>query len=92
MSIFEIIMLLCFGAAWPASIAKLLMTKSSGGKSKFFLYIIIVGYIAGILHKFYYNMDAVVYLYLLNILMASIDLGLVIKYEKMEKSKNIGSL
>jgi hypothetical protein len=85
MSIFEIIMLLCFGAAWPVSIRKLWVTKSSGGKSKLFLSVIIIGYIAGILHKIYYNMDGVIYLYLLNIMMVSIDLILVIKNQKSEE-------
>ncbi len=85
MSIFEIIMLVCFGAAWPVSIYKLWKTKSSGGKSKLFLSIIILGYLAGILNKIYYNMDAVLWLYVINTIMVSTDLCLVIKNQRLER-------
>jgi hypothetical protein len=66
MSIFELIMLLCFGAAWPVSIYKSLKAKSIEGKSVLFLYIILTGYIAGITHKILYSNDFIVYLYILN--------------------------
>jgi hypothetical protein len=84
--IFEAIMLICFGFAWPMSIYKLLKTKSSKGKSLYFLGIIIIGYIAGIIHELIqgYNsnghVDYVTYLYLINIIMVSTDLYLSIKY------------
>jgi hypothetical protein len=45
--IFEIIMLICFGAAWPLSIYKLLKTKNSGGKSLGFTGVLLMGYLAG---------------------------------------------
>ena len=64
MSIYEILMLVCFGAAWPFSIYKSYKTKSSQGKSASFLVIILIGYAAGILNKFYNNFDNVVYLML----------------------------
>jgi len=40
--IFEIIMLVCFGAAWPLSIYKLLKTKNSGGKSLGFTGVLLI--------------------------------------------------
>lgn len=86
MSIFEIIMLLCFGAAWPFSIAKSLKTSKTGGKSFAFLLIVIVGYIAGILNKILYKPDAVVWLYTLNASMVSIDALLWLRNRKREKS------
>ena len=73
MSIFEITMLLCFGAAWPFSIYKSYTSHSVAGKSLLFLLIVFTGYIAGILHKIFYNMDYVVYLYLLNMVMVGVD-------------------
>jgi len=85
MSIFEIIMLLCFGAAWPVSIIKSIRTKSTGGKSLFFLIIVIVGYLSGIVHKVLYKPDFVVWLYVLNAAMVSCDAALWIKNRRMEK-------
>ncbi|TGE36357.1 hypothetical protein E4K67_20740 [Desulfosporosinus fructosivorans] len=74
MSIFEIIMLICFGAAWPLSIYKSYTSRSIKGKSVSFLIVILIGYVAGILNKIFNQYDAVVYLYLLNFIMVLIDL------------------
>lgn len=82
MSIFEIIMLLCFGAAWPFSIYKSYQSGSAEGKSLFFLMIVLIGYISGILHKVFYNFDFVVYLYLLNMLMVAIDIFLFMRNKR----------
>jgi hypothetical protein len=71
---FEIVMLVCFGAAWPVSIYKSLKTRQVAGKSLPFLVIILVGYMAGILHKILFRFDLVIYLYALNALMVSIDI------------------
>jgi hypothetical protein len=80
MSIFEIGMLVCFGASWPLSSWKMLQTKRSEGKSLLFLFVIIAGYICGILHKMFYNYDAVIWLYGFNLLTVLFDLSLTIKY------------
>lgn len=74
MSPLEIIMLLCFGAAWPFSIWKSYVSRSNKGKSILFLAVIFIGYIAGALHKLFYAYDAVIYLYALNGLMVAIDM------------------
>ena len=86
MSIFEIIMLLCFGAAWPFSIYRSWISGTTGGKSVFFLLIIIVGYTAGIANKLFYRFDNVVYLYSLNFAMVSIDTALWFRNKKREKN------
>jgi len=74
MSIFEIIMLVCFGAAWPFSIYLSYRCKTHEGKSLLFLYVILIGYVAGILHKIFYYYDAVIFLYVLNGLMVAADI------------------
>lgn len=74
MSIFEIIMLICFGAAWPLSIYKSYTSRTTEGKSVSFLIIILIGYVSGILYKIFNQYDAVVYLYLLNFIMVLTDL------------------
>lgn len=81
---FELIMLLCFGFAWPASIAKSLKSKSTKGKSLSFLVIILIGYAAGIIHKIKYSPDFVIYAYILNFTMVSTDLLLYFRNKKLE--------
>ena len=77
-------MLICFGAAWPLSIYKSYKSKSTQGKSASFLVVILIGYAAGILNKFYYNFDNVVYLYALNMVMVALDLVLYVKNERLK--------
>ncbi len=76
MSIFEIGMLVGFGFAWPFSIYRSYTSRQNGGKSVLFLWVILFGYVCGILHKIFYNFDLVIYLYILNSLMVSVDLVL----------------
>ncbi|MBD3243619.1 MAG: hypothetical protein GF331_23720 [Chitinivibrionales bacterium] len=76
MSPFEITMLVCFGAAWPFSIWKSYTSRRNSGKSVWFLIVVFVGYVAGVIHKVLYNPDPVVYLYALNGIMVATDIGL----------------
>jgi hypothetical protein len=75
MSVFEIIMLICFGAAWPFSIAKAYRSRANSGKSLIFLALILIGYVSGTAHKLLYKPDGVVYLYMLNGLMVAVDIA-----------------
>ncbi|MEG1973171.1 MAG: hypothetical protein RR315_08410, partial [Oscillospiraceae bacterium] len=63
--IFEILMLVSFGAAWPASIYRSYKAKTAKGKSLAFLLIIEFGYICGIINKLINSPDYVMYLYAL---------------------------
>jgi len=74
LSIFEIIMLVCFGAAWPFSIYRSYKSQSNTGKSIVFLYVVLTGYVAGIFHKVFYNFDSVIYLYALNGALVTADI------------------
>jgi hypothetical protein len=74
MSIFEAVMLICFGVAWPVSIYKSWTSRTCAGKSVIFLYIVLIGYAAGITHKLLYSRDWVIALYVLNSLMVLIDI------------------
>ncbi len=85
MSIFEIGMLVCFGFAWPTAIYKSIKSKSIEGKSLLFIYIVIVGYLFGILHKFIYNFDFVVILYIINLVMVFTDLLLYYRNKKLTR-------
>ena len=75
MSPFEILMLVCFGAAWPFSIVKAYRSRENGGKSLLFLIIVFMGYVSGTVHKLCYKPDSVVYLYILNGLMVAVDIA-----------------
>ena len=90
MSIFEILMLVCFGAAWPFSIARSYRSRATGGKSLPFLYIVLVGYVAGILHKIFFSYDLVIFLYGLNGLMVATDIGLYYRNRRLEHQTRTG--
>ena len=79
MSVFEIMMLVCFGLAWPFSIYKSWRTREVGSKSFIFLLALLLGYIAGILHKIFFDMDGVIVLYFLNGLMVLADMTLYLR-------------
>jgi len=76
MSVFEILMLLCFGGAWPVSLWKSWTSRTNSGKSVAFLFVVVAGYVAGIVHKLLNSPDAVTFLYGLNLLMVSADIVL----------------
>ncbi len=43
-------MIFCFGLAWPVSVYKSYVSRSTKGKSVFFLFIVLFGYVAGMIH------------------------------------------
>lgn len=85
MSVYEILMLVCFGAAWPFSILKSWRSRSTKGKSLLFLSVILVGYVMGILNKILVRYDGVVWLYALNGLMVSMDTAIWFRNRAIER-------
>jgi hypothetical protein len=77
---YEIIMLVCFGFSWPFSIHRTWKSRSSKGKSPYFLWLIILGYMAGIMHKYLNSLDIVIFVYIANLLMVSFDLVLCYRF------------
>ncbi|ADL12532.1 hypothetical protein [Acetohalobium arabaticum] len=88
MSIFEAIMLLCFGAAWPASIYRSYVSRDNSGKSLWFMVIVLIGYISGVTHKLIYSYDLVIYLYILNGLMVSADILLYYRNSRLTEESD----
>ena len=86
MKIFEILMLLCFGAAWPFSIYRSFTSRKNAGKSVIFLFIVLAGYIFGTLHKILNSMDSVIYLYILNGLMVAVDIAIYYRNYRLQRS------
>ena len=81
-NVFEVIMLICFGIAWPFSICEMLKTKKSQGKSIHFSIAIFMGYIAGIFFQYFSARNYVLFLYMLNAFMVAFDVALTIKYRR----------
>ncbi|OHD74744.1 MAG: hypothetical protein A2177_10285 [Spirochaetes bacterium RBG_13_68_11] len=85
MSLFEIIMLLCFGAAWPVSLWKSWTSRTNAGKSVVYLFVIVLGYVAGIVHKLLNAPDLVTFLYALNMTMVSADIALWFRNDRLAR-------
>lgn len=86
-SIYEAVMLICFGAAWPFSLVKSWRSRSAKGKSITFLIIILVGYMSGILNKTTqgHSNDPVLLLYVANALMVSMDCALYFRNRRLDR-------
>ncbi len=91
MSPFEVVMLVCFGLAWPFSIYKSATTREVGSKSMVFLFALLIGYISGVLHKLFYLYDPVIFLYILNGTMVSIDIALTMRNRLYQIRKSLES-
>ncbi|WP_428066477.1 hypothetical protein [Candidatus Proelusimicrobium volucris] len=84
MSIFEALMMLGFGIAWPFNIYRSVKTKTAAGKSFLFMITIELAYICGMIHKVLYSFDLVFWLYVLNFLMVLTDIILMIHNSRID--------
>ena len=84
---FESAMILCFGLAWPLSIYKSWTSRSTGGKSLFFLLVILLGYMAGLIKCYLDEATPILLycLYSLNTVMVSCDVALYFRNRLIEK-------
>ncbi len=93
--IFEVLMIICFGASWPFNVIKSYKARTAKGKSLWFLCLIIFGYIAGIASKFINeaymaNLSTkwyVLFFYFLNLIMVTADLLLYFRNKKLDRRK-----
>lgn len=84
--IFETMMLVCFGVSWPFNIAKSYRSRTARGKSIGFQTLVIIGYISGITGKILTgNVSYVVAVYLLDLVMVSIDLALTLRNKRLDR-------
>ncbi len=85
-TVFESIMLICFGLSWPISVYKSLTSRSTKGKSVVFTVAIMLGYVAGIAGKIVGgNLNYVLALYIINLAFVSVDFVLYFINRKREK-------
>jgi len=79
-------MLVCFGLSWPFNIAKSLRSRTARGKSLLFEVCVIVGYAFGLAGKFISgNVTYVVAVYVLDMLMVSVDLVLTCRNRALDR-------
>ena len=91
--LFEIVMILSFGASWPFNVVKSYQARTAKGKSPAFMLLIILGYIAGIISKFLneaYMADFaekwyVLFFYFLNLGMVAVDLALYLRNRRLDR-------
>ena len=94
--ILEIIMIVSFGISWPMNVIKSYRARTTKGKSLWFMLLILFGYVAGIASKFVNveymanieNKWYVLFFYVLNFIMVSIDLGMYIRNYRLDKKGN----
>ncbi len=84
-TVFESLMLICFGISWPIAVWKSYTSRSTKGKSIIFMGAIIFGYICGICGKILGgNINYVLALYILNLCFVSVDFALYFINKKKE--------
>lgn len=94
--LFEIIMIVCFGASWPINLRKAMVSKSTKGVSPAFLCLILVGYIAGIISKLinpaymasFSTKWYVLIFYFINVVMVVLNLAVYFRNKKLEAADN----
>ena len=87
-SIFETIMLVCFGFSWPLNVIKAYKARTARGTSLPFLLLIITGYIAGIAAKVISNQtNFVLVVYLINLAIVSLNLIVYFRNANLDKKR-----
>ena len=95
-NIFEIIMVICFGASWPFNIIRSYKARTAKGTSLLFMMLIGIGYVAGIMCKVLTIIEkgglnwlgyVAFAFYILNLLMVSTGIAIYFRNKKIDKSK-----
>lgn len=85
-SIFESIMLICFGLSWPLNVIKAYKAKTAKGISLPFILLIITGYISGITAKLITGqINYVLIVYLLNLAIVSMNVVVYFRNVSLDK-------
>ena len=87
-SIFESIMLICFGLSWPLNVVKAYKARTARGTSLPFILLIITGYIAGITAKLVAGqVNYVLIVYLLNLAIVSVNILVYFRNVSLDRKK-----
>lgn len=89
-SLFEALMLVCFGFSWPLNVRKAYKARTAKGSSLSFIILIIVGYLAGITAKIInHQLNYVLAVYFVNLAIVSSNLVIYFRNVTLDK-KNAG--
>lgn len=87
-SIFETVMLLCFGFSWPMNLIKAYNAKTAKGTSLPFILLIIIGYVAGITAKIVTGQtNYVLAAYVLNLAIVLLNLVIYFRNSTLDRKK-----
>ena len=87
-SIFETVMLVCFGFSWPLNVIKANKAKTAKGTSLPFILLIITGYIAGIFAKLISGqINYVLIAYILNLTIVSLNVIVYFRNVSLDKKR-----
>jgi hypothetical protein len=81
-TVFEVAMLIGFGASWPFAVARTWRTKNVVGLSPVYLWCILLGYVSGVLFKIFGRLDAVIALYALNGTLVATEIALYYRFRE----------
>lgn len=85
-SIFETIMLICFGLSWPLNVIKAYKARTAKGTSLPFIILIITGYLAGITAKIVtHQINFVLVVYLINLAIVSLNVVVYFRNVMLDK-------
>jgi len=87
-SILESLMIISFGISWPLSIIRSYRSRSTKGKSLFFMCFIVFGYLCGLASKFItQTFNLAFWFYFPNIILVSTDICLYFRNRKIERTE-----
>lgn len=85
-SMFETVMLVCFGLSWPLNVIKAYRSGTTKGTSLPFILLIIAGYIAGITAKMISGqVNYVLVVYLLNLAIVSMNVAVYFRNAALDR-------
>ena len=93
--IFEVLMVVSFGASWPFNVIKSYKARTAKGKSLLFMCLILFGYIVGIASKLvndaymanFADKWYVLFFYCLNFVMVGADLIIYFRNKKLDSKE-----
>ena len=87
-SVFETIMLVCFGCSWPLNVIKSYKARTARNMSLPFILLIITGYIAGIAAKLISGqINYVLIAYILNLAIVSLNVIVYFRNVSLDKKR-----
>ena len=89
-SLFETIMLVCFGLSWPINVIKAYKAQTAKSTSLPFILLIFTGYIAGILSKIVaQQINYVFVVYLINLAIVILNIAVYFRNVALDRNANL---